>query len=168
MIPEAYYKDIFSIDYKKLKRIGIKNIFFDVDNTLIPYSSINVDKKTIDFINNLKKDFNIMLMSNSRSKRVLKIANTLNVDGYYSSMKPLKKNYKKILKKYKREECIFVGDQFMTDVKGAKRMNLRIILVDRIEKKEPIYTRFWRFFESILLEEIKDDFKIGRYYDNVK
>ncbi len=168
MIPEAYYKDIFSIDYKKLKRIGIKNIFFDVDNTLIPYSSINVDKKTIDFINDLKKDFNIMLMSNSRSKRVLKIANTLNVDGYYSSMKPLKKNYKKILKKYKREECIFVGDQFMTDVKGAKRMNLRIILVDRIEKKEPIYTRFWRFFESILLEEIKDDFKIGRYYDNVK
>lgn len=168
MIPEAYYKDIFSIDYKNLKKVGIKNIFFDVDNTIVPYDENIIDSKTKKLFETLKKDFNIMLMSNSRSKRVLSFADDLNIDGYYSSMKPLKKNYKKILKKYKSNECIFIGDQFMTDVKGAKRMNLRIILVDRINDKEPIYTRFWRFFERRLLKKIKNKFEIGKYYDNVK
>jgi len=168
MIPEAYYKDIFSIDYKNLKKVGIKNIFFDVDNTIVPYDENKIDSKTKKLFETLKKDFNIMLMSNSRSKRVLSFADDLKIDGYYSSMKPLKKNYKKILKKYKSNECIFIGDQFMTDLKGAKRMNLRIILVDRINDKEPIYTRFWRFFERRLLKKIKNKFEIGKYYDNVK
>jgi len=168
MIPEAYYKDIFSIDYKNLKKVGIKNIFFDVDNTIVPYDENKIDSKTKKLFETLKKDFNIMLMSNSRSKRVLSFADDLKIDGYYSSMKPLKKNYKKILKKYKSNECIFIGDQFMTDLKGAKRMNLRIILVDRINDKEPIYTRFWRFFERRLLKKIKNKSEIGKYYDNVK
>ena len=168
MIPEAYYKDIYSINYNNLKKVGIKNIFFDVDNTIVPYHEIKIDSKTKELFDKLKKDFNVMLMSNSRSKRVLKIADDLKISGYYSSMKPLKKNYKKILKKYNSDECIFIGDQFMTDVKGAKRMKLRIILVDRINDNEPIYTRFWRFFERRLLKKLKGKFELGKYYDSVK
>ena len=85
-------------------------------------------------------------------------------------MKPLKKTYKKILKKYKKEECIFIGDQFMTDVLGAKRCGLKVILVDRILNVEPIYTKFWRFFERILLNiyKRKNKFILYKYYDNIK
>ena len=42
MKPDAYYKNIYEIDYKELKNIGIKNIFFDVDNTIIPYTEDKV------------------------------------------------------------------------------------------------------------------------------
>lgn len=169
MIPDAYYKDIYTIDYDKLKRTGIKNIFFDVDNTIITYEENIPSKELVDFINKLKKEFNIEVISNSKSKRVLKIINKLEISGYYFSMKPLKKNYKKIMKKYKKEECIFIGDQFMTDVIGAKRNDLKIILVDRISKNEPLFTRFWRFFEKKKVNKLNKNNKFCwyKYYDNI-
>ena len=42
MIPDAYYENIFEIDYAKLKNIGIKYIFFDIDNTIIPYKELKI------------------------------------------------------------------------------------------------------------------------------
>ena len=170
MVPDAYYKTIFDIDYNKLKRCGIKNLFFDVDNTLVPYKEDLVDKKTIDYINKLKNDFNIVIVSNSMSNRVLRIAKDLDVKGYYTSMKPLKKTYKKIIKEYNEKESIFIGDQFMTDILGAKRMKLRVIFVDRLMEYEPAVTKFWRFFERIVLKDLKrkNKFQISKYYDNIK
>ena len=169
MVPDAYYKNVYEINYDKLKEKGYKNLFFDVDNTLIPYTENEVRKENKELINKLKKDFNIVIVSNSKSNRILKIVNDLKVEGYYSSMKPLKKTYKKILKKYNKDECIFIGDQFMTDVLGAKKNKLKVILVDRINNIEPIYTKFWRFFEKILLIKYSKSNKFIKYnyYDNV-
>ena len=118
----------------------------------------------------LKKDFNVFLFSNSSRKRVLNIANKLKVNAYYLSMKPLKKNYKKIMNIFNSNECVFIGDQFMTDVLGAKRNGLKVIFVDRINKKEPITTKFWRFIESIKLRKYKkmNIFKLNEYYDRLK
>ena len=170
MVPNAYYKSIFDIDYKRLKSIGINNIIFDVDNTLIPYDKYTLEKEYSNKLTELKKDFNIIIMSNSRSDRVFKIVKDLDVEAYYSSMKPLKKNYKKILNKYNRDECVFIGDQFMTDILGAKRMKCKVILVDRINNKEPIYTKFWRFFEFFVANilHMKKSFKRHSYFDNLK
>ncbi len=170
MVPNAYYKSIFDIDYKRLKSIGINNIIFDVDNTLIPYDKYTLEKEYRNKLTELKKDFNIIIMSNSRSDRVFKIVKDLDVEAYYSSMKPLKKNYKKILNKYNRDECVFIGDQFMTDILGAKRMKCKVILVDRINNKEPIYTKFWRFFEFFVVNilHMKKSFKRHSYFDNLK
>ena len=170
MIPNAYYQDIFKIDYSKLKKIGIKNLFFDIDNTIVPYKVKEIDKGTLKLFKDLKKDFNIFLFSNSSRKRVLNIANKLKVNAYYLSMKPLKKNYKKIMNIFNSNECVFIGDQFMTDVLGAKRNGLKVIFVDRINKKEPITTKFWRFIESFKQRKYKklNIFKLNEYYDRLK
>lgn len=171
MVPDAYYKSVYEIDYDNLIKKGYRNIFLDVDNTIVPYTEDKVSKEIKTLINKLKnKDFNIVIVSNSMSNRVTNIVNDLNVKGYYSSMKPLKKTYKKIIKEYKKDESVFIGDQFMTDVLGAKRCGFKIILVDRISNNEPIYTRFWRFFERILLKRYKrkNIFNINEYYDNLK
>ncbi len=162
MIPDAYYKNIFEIDYKELKDIGIKNLFFDVDNTIIPYTLDKVSSKEIELFNSLKKDFNLIIVSNSNSSRVNSIINDLGITGYTSSMKPLNKTYNKIKKKYNTSESIFIGDQFMTDVWGAHKNNFKVILVDRIENVEPFTTRFWRFLERRVIK--KNNFKVGNYY----
>lgn len=170
MVPDAYYKDIFKINYDNLKRSGIKNIFLDVDNTIVPYKEDLPSDEMISFINKLKKDFNIVIVSNSMSNRVVRIVKSLDVKGYYTSMKPLKKTYKKIEKEYKKNESVFIGDQFMTDVLGAKRMKFRIILVDRLQEYEPLVTKFWRFFEGIILKDFKKKgiFEKNNYYDKIK
>ena len=55
----------------------------------------------------------------------------------------------------------------MTDVIGAKRNDLFIIFVDRINNEEPIYTKFWRFFEKFILKnyEKRKILEKGKYYD---
>lgn len=169
MVPDAYYKSIFDIDFKNIKKKGYKNIFLDVDNTLVPYIENLPNDEIKKLIDKLKKEFNVVIVSNSMSNRVLKIVDYLGVKGYYSSMKPLKKVYKKINKEYNKKECIFIGDQFMTDILGARRSGFKVILVDRINEYEPIVTKFWRFFEKRLLSvyKKKDKFVKYRYYDNI-
>ena len=170
MIPDAYYKNIYEINYEKLKSKGYKYIFFDVDNTLIPYTENNINNELKSLFNKLKKDFELFLFSNGMSDRVLKIQKDLDIGAYYFSMKPLKKNYKKVLNKYDKDKCIFIGDQFMTDILGAKRNGLKVILVDIIDSSyEPFTTHIWRFFERIHLKKIKKKglFTKSNYYDKL-
>ena len=165
MKPDAYYKDIYEIDYKELKELGIKNIFFDVDNTIIPYTVNKVTEENKKLFNELKKDFNLVIVSNSNSHRINSIIEDLGITGYTSSMKPLNRTYKKRKKIYKEDESIFIGDQFMTDVWGAHKNNFKVILVDRIGNKEPLTTKFWRTIESFVRRKLtKEGFIDGKYY----
>lgn len=170
MIPDAYYESIYKIDYDSLKKKGIKYIFFDIDNTIIPYKESFPSEEAIKLFKKIKKDFNVYLFSNSRRKRVLDIAEGLDIEAYYFSMKPLKRNYKKIMNLFHKEECVFIGDQFMTDVFGAKRNKLKVIFVNKLEEYEPITTKFWRFLERHYLKKYqkKGVFKINKYYDRLR
>ena len=56
-LPDIYKKDIFDINYKKLKDEGIKCLIFDLDNTLVKIDSLDIDNKTKELIEKLKKDF---------------------------------------------------------------------------------------------------------------
>lgn len=166
--PDMYKKSIYDIDYEKLKKMGKKYIFFDVDNTLISYLENKPTKENKNLFNKLKKiGFTCFLLSNSHSERIKPFTDELKVEAYIGSMKPLKKNYKKILKKYNKDECVFIGDQIMTDVLGAKRNGLFVIFLDKINDREPIYTKFWRFFEGFILRNYskKGILIKGRYYD---
>lgn len=166
--PDMYKKTIYDINYKKLKELNKKYLFFDLDNTIISYKETVPTKENIELFNKLKKmGFSCFLFSNSFSDRLKKIRDILDVEMYYNSMKPLNKNYKKILKKYNKDECVFIGDQLMTDVLGAKKNNMFVILVDRIGTYEPITTKFWRFFEKIILKKYKRKNILvkGKYYE---
>lgn len=166
--PDMYKKNIYDIDYEKLKKMGKKYIFFDIDNTLISYLENKPTKENKELFLKLKKmGFICFLFSNSPAARVKPFIDDLKIDAYVSSMKPLKKNYKKVLSKYNKDECVFIGDQIMTDVIGAKRNGLFVIFLDRINDDEPMYTRFWRFFEGFILKKYnkKDILVKGKYYD---
>lgn len=166
--PDMYKKNIYDINYEKLLLMGKKYLFFDLDNTVIPYKKNIVSQQTVNLFDKLNNmGFKCFLFSNSNIQRLRRFKAQLGIDIYHSSMKPLKRNYKKILKEYKKEECVFIGDQIMTDVLGAKRNSLYVIFVDKLGEYEPIYTKFWRFFERIILKKYnkKNIFKKGKYYE---
>ena len=170
LIPDAYYQDVYKIDFNKIYKKGFRFIFFDVDNTLIPYTENKIRKENKKLIDEIKKiGLTPIIISNSHSNRIDSIIKDLEIEGFTFSKKPLKLTYKKILRKYEKDKCIFIGDQLMTDVLGAKRNDFKVILVDRILNIEPIYTKFWRFFENKKLKKYKKSnfFEIGKYYDNL-
>ena len=67
--PDIYAKNIFEIDYEKLKDKGIKCLVFDLDNTLVQVKSSVADEKVKSLFTTLKrKKFMIILMSDSLRK----------------------------------------------------------------------------------------------------
>lgn len=167
-VPDMYKKNIYEINYEKLKSMGKKYLFFDLDNTLISYLDSVPTKENKKLFEKLKNmGFIPFIFSNSHSERLRPFKEELNVTALSGNMKPLKKGYKRVLSKYNKDECVFIGDQIMTDVIGAKRNGLYVIFLDRINDKEPIYTKFWRFFESFVLKkyEKKNYLVKGKYYE---
>ena len=168
IIPDMYKKNIYEINYEKLKKIGKKYLFFDLDNTIISYLQNKPTKENKILFDKLKKmGFEVFIFSNSPSNRLEPFEKELNVKAFSGCMKPLKKGYKKVLNMYDKDKCVFIGDQIMTDVIGAKRNGLYVIFIDRINNKEPIYTKFWRFFEFFVLKryERKKYLVKGKYYE---
>ena len=95
-IPDIYQKSIYTIDYKKLKKNGIKCLLFDLDNTIAPYKTLEPDTKVKELFANLSNDFKIIIISNSNKNRLRPFKEKLNVDTAYSSKKPFKFKYKKM------------------------------------------------------------------------
>lgn len=158
-VPDLFYQNVYSIDYKKLKKMGIKCLIFDLDNTISSYEVNEPDKKIKELFYNLNKDFKIILLSNNTKNRVRPFKEKLNVDSSYKSGKPFKKKYQKVLDLYgyKDTEIACIGDQLLTDVLGANKMGFTSILVNPISPNEPFRTRINRFFERKIIKKLKNN-----------
>lgn len=169
-VPDIYEKSIYTIDYEKLKKRGIKCLIFDLDNTIAPTNIKKPNKKIKDLFEELKDmKFKIIIMSNEIKSRVEPFKDNLGIDSAYFSLKPLKRKYKKILKlyNYKDTEIACIGDQLGTDILGANRMGFTSILVNPISTNEFVTKRISRFFENIIIKYLTKGklLKRGKYYD---
>lgn len=168
-IPDIYAQSVYTINYKKLKKNGIKCLLFDLDNTLAPYKVNEPDQNVKELFHRLEQDFKVIIISNSGKNRLRPFKEVLNVDVAFSSKKPLKTKYKKILSlyKFKIDEVACIGDQLLTDMLGANRMGLTSILVNRVASYEMFPTKVNRFFEKFILKRLakKNILISGVYYD---
>lgn len=168
-IPDIYQKNIYDIDYDKLKKQGIKCLLFDLDNTLIPVKESVPTKKVKELFAYLERDFKIIIVSNSNYERLIPFKEKLNVDVAASSHKPLKKKYLKIMEIYKfhEYEIAAIGDQLLTDIFGANRMGITSILISPIGEYEKFGTKINRFFEKFIYKKLnkKGILVKGEYYD---
>lgn len=165
-IPSIYKETVYDVDYIKLYESGIRLILTDLDNTLVSYKDDVVSDKLRNFINELKSiGFEVMIISNNSSdSRVKEFSKKLDVEYIAKAMKPLKGGFKKILKKasrkYSPNEVLAIGDQLMTDVFAANRMNYTSILVKAIDRKtEKWTTRFNRVLEKHVLKRLMKKYK---------
>lgn len=161
-IPTIYKETVFDVDYIKLYESGIRLILTDLDNTLVSYKDGEVNEKLLKWLEDRKVEgFEIMIISNNSSVvRVKDFAEKLGIPYVARAMKPLKGGFKKVLKlatrKYSPNEIVAIGDQLMTDVFAANRMNYTSILVKAIDRKtEKWTTRFNRILESHVLKVLE-------------
>ena len=165
--PLIYQKNIFTINYSNLKKKNIKNLLFDIDNTIAGGDEKAPSDKVKELFESLKKQgFNVFILTNALGGRAKVFAKELNVKTYYFSMKPLARNYNKLLKENNLDikETAAIGDQIFTDIKGANKLGITSILVDPIGDKEFITTKLNRRKENKLIFETKI-IKKGDYYE---
>lgn len=156
--PNLYQKDIYTINYQKLKDKGIKCLLFDLDNTIATLDNKEPSKKNINLFNKLKKlNFDIYIFSNATKKRVEPFKIKLNVNSIPFALKPSQKNFKKMLNFFDKEEIAIIGDQIFTDILGGNKAGITTILVDPISSKDLIITKLNRILEKLV--------KKGEYYE---
>ena len=146
-VPTWYSKSIYDIDFSKLKLQNIKYILSDLDNTIVGYDIPTPNEKVIDLIEKItNNDLELILISNNNSKRLDKFCSPCSLKYLSNANKPGSKRLPKFLldNKIDKENCVFIGDQLLTDMWCAKKAGVKCILVEPLQKRESIKTFFNR------------------------
>jgi len=145
------------IDYNKLKQMGVKTLFFDLDNTFTEPFNKRIQEDEIKLVNKLKREFDIYVVSNNKEERVKIYCNDIEGLKYlYKTDKPATSKFKKFIKEnnISTENSVFIGDQLFTDIWFANKLKMKSILVKRITNKEEIWIKAKRILEKPFLISI--------------
>lgn len=169
-IPKMYKKNIFEINYDKLKDSNIKLLIFDLDNTILLIDNDTPSKKVSNFIKELKKKFKVCILSNNTNrKRINKVKNALDIECISFGLKPFSIGFKRAMRKMKcsKEETCIIGDQIMTDIIGGNRQHIYTVLVEPLGIKDLKVTSLNRLLEKRKISRLekKGLFKRGEFYE---
>lgn len=139
-LPNYITKDVLSIDFKHLKKLGIKACLFDLDHTLLVHGTIDLSTRNTKHLE--QSGMKIYIATNRQHSDGLdKIAQELGADGIMHARgrrisKPAKKYYEMAVEMtdFKPSEVAMVGDRLMQDIWGARRAGLTAILVEKFGK----------------------------------
>ena len=152
-IPFAHAKSIYDLPPDFFKKIGVKYVLTDLDNTLDSYRLMKPQQRAIDYINNLRDNgITPIIISNNRGKRVRSYATALGVDFIWGAAKPFAKNILKVInsKGIDKSDTILIGDQLITDVWCGYHGGIRVIWTDKLVKEDQWTTHINRIFERII------------------
>lgn len=154
--PDYNLKSIYDIDLEDLKRQGINAMLFDLDSTLMASKSGVYSQKVIDWLDKVRKDFFIAVVSNNKNPLYIeKVKKVSDFPLLFNAAKPKTKFVIEFLKQHNvdKEKAVLVGDRPLTDVLCGKRLGCKTILVDSITAdSEKKIVRFVRALERITVK----------------
>ncbi len=149
---------ITDISPEWLRANKVKTIILDVDNTLLPWDASAPTSANLEWIKKIKSaGLRLILLSNNGGKRLKNICSLVELPAVSWAAKPLPLGFKRALHGLKikeRGEVLVIGDQLITDVLGAKKLGLKVLLVESLSKKEFIITRLTRKIERVVINKL--------------
>ena len=156
--PDYYCKSIFDIPISFYKKLNIKYIFSDLDNTLDKYDILIPSKRVMELKTKLlEAGIVLCITSNNRAERKDIYCKRLGVRGIFSCRKPGKKKILSFIEmlNIKKEEVIIVGDQILTDVGCGKSADIKVCLTDPITDKDQWTTKFNRLIDRPIRKHLR-------------
>lgn len=154
--PDGWMDSIYDISPKQLIEQNYKAVILDLDNTLIASHETQATPIMKKWLQQAQQaNLQVYVISNNRYQRVANVIEPLNIPFTSDALKPSRKGFDEALRYFKdihKNEIVVIGDQVITDVIGAKRNGLKVILVKPLSKKDNIYTILNRWIESLLLK----------------
>jgi len=157
--PDYYYKSLLSIPINDLKKLNKRIIIIDLDNTLLPFNQAFPNQDAVNYINELSNNnFDVHIVSNNYYSRIFFATTNMNCSFLHYAMKPLTFRFRKYLKDKEIEykDCVFIGDQLMTDIVVARKLHLASILVDPLTDSDLPITRFNRNIDLRIRKKLKE------------
>lgn len=155
--PDYDIENIFAIDFKELKSQGINALLFDLDSTLMGSKTGYYTEKTLNWLDDVRKDFFIGVVSNNHNPEYMeKVSSCTDFPIVFEARKPEIKVAKKFMEdnNLKPETTCFVGDRPLTDILCGQRLGCKTILVDSItaDIEKPV-VRFVRWLERLSIKK---------------
>ncbi len=147
--PDYDFDTYLGVTPEFLKKIGVKVLLCDIDNTLAPYEMATPDENIVNWVNSLKKEnIKLCFVSNNGKERVELFAKDLDVPYIWKSGKPLRRSVKNSLPLVggEKDTCAILGDQLLTDVLTARFSGIISLYVPSIKK---VNTPFFKFKSAI-------------------
>ena len=161
-LPDELYKNIFSVNFKKILQ-NKDAIFFDYDNTLMPWGSNYLSENVLHLLNQLSENYEIFIISNGKGERFNDLKNNISkkIEILNDMKKPSVKRFNKFLSKHdiNPEKSIFIGDNLITDIYTANKLGMHTIKVKPIVFKEFWATKIYRITEIFLYIIFRKKFK---------
>lgn len=148
-VTEAFER-VTDISPEYLKKMGIRGLILDLDNTLTTHDNPKPAKGVLEWLDTMRNnDISLMIVSNNHPPRVKPFADMLGLDFVSEGAKPLTKGFNeaKKLMKLNKNELAAVGDQIFTDVLGANLFGIKMLYVVPIEHEKTTFFKVKRKLE---------------------
>lgn len=155
--PDWTINSIYHISANDLIERGFKGMIVDLDNTLLAWNEYELSQRMADWVSQmLAAQLQVYLLSNNNPKRVKKVIESLEIPHKARALKPLRGSFQEAIRfmDLPLNQIVVIGDQIITDVIGAKRNQLKVILVKPLVDHDNVYTWFNRSVEKLLLRKI--------------
>jgi uncharacterized protein len=152
--PDRFAPRLHDVPHEELEAAGIRGLIVDLDNTLLGFHETELAREHLDWVARAReRGFRIVMLSNNFPERVTALAAQLDVTCFPNALKPLPFGFLRAKRclQLRRREIAVVGDQLFTDVLGGKLCGHYTILTEPIELQDFGLTRFFRFFERMVL-----------------
>jgi HAD superfamily phosphatase (TIGR01668 family) len=152
MKPTFKFKSVIDIPFSFPKENGIKLMIFDADSTLIVSKSSQIDKDILEKVLSFyASGIDIIIASNGKTARMAQVFAGHNIKSHGMSLKPFTFRLKKLIKGYKKDEIILIGDQFFTDILCAGFLGVRSVMVEPYGGDKGIIMKLKRGVERFVL-----------------
>lgn len=152
--PDSHLRGVDDIPLAVLLARGIRGIILDLDNTIVPWSQVEVPPQIGDWLRRARAEgMRLCIVSNaSRSGRVARVAQAIGAEWVAGAIKPSRRAFREAMRRLgtKPEGTAVIGDQIFTDIWGGNRAGLYTILVDPLARREFPMTRLSRWAERLL------------------
>ncbi|MBR6941196.1 MAG: YqeG family HAD IIIA-type phosphatase, partial [Clostridia bacterium] len=136
--PDYNYERITDITPAAIRRMGVKAIALDLDNTVLPYGSLTVDSKVVRWVKTMESaGIRVAVVSNALAARTFIISRQLGKIPFYPlSLKPRTYALRFAAKKLNvsLNEIAMIGDKISTDVAAANRAGSVAVKVEPIKE----------------------------------
>jgi uncharacterized protein len=144
---------ITAIDVPELLARGVSGAIIDLDNTLVSYRSLQPTEEAATWVRSaLAAGLKMVLVTNNSTPWAHVVAKTLEIPCIADARKPLSGGFRRALDTLDlpRNRVVVIGDQFFTDVLGAKLLGMHVIMVPPLGGRDPWNTRPLRFLARLL------------------